>query len=135
MSEEIVCLRSTGLIVLTVPPLLSFDCSYQVRLIIISAIDNRTHCIDLLKHRTGKSLTECRAGKLRFSHGLCRMDNARPSFGRSIPVREPKLNRTLCFQESLCPHFGCDLHHCIITGVCNYLPKVSVPCASAIPHI
>ena len=59
---------------------------YKMRLIIGTAVDNRTHRIDLLEHRTGKSLSECRTGKLSLSHCFFCM-NYTGSFIRKINSR------------------------------------------------
>ena len=95
------------------------DLSHKMRLIIISTIHNGAHSIDLLKHGTGKSLSECRAGKLSLAHGICSMDNTRSFVWQVNACPGSKIKYTLCFDELLTAHSCSDLHHTVITGVCN----------------
>ena len=94
-----------------------------MRLIIGASIDNRTHCIDLLEHRAGKSLSKCRTGKFCFTHGICRMNNTWSLIWKIDSRAASKVEQCLCLQELFCSHFCCYLHHRIITGICNNIPQ------------
>ena len=96
---------------------------HKMRLIIISAIDNGTHRIDFLDHGTGKTLSKSRTCKFCFPHTVLSMDNTCAFIRQVNPCPCSEIKQTLCFDKLSSSHLGTNLHHCIITGVCNYLSQ------------
>ena len=96
---------------------------HKMRLIIISAIDNGTHRIDFLDHGTGKTLSKSRTCKFCFPHTVLSMDNTCAFIRQVNPCPCSEIKQTLCFDKLNSSHLGTNLHHCIITGVCNYLSQ------------
>ena len=92
-------------------------------LIIVAAIDNRTHCIDFLDHSTAESLTKCRTRKLCLMPGINSMHNAISLIWKIDSCPASEIESTLCFQEILNAHLCTNLHHGIVTGVCDYFRK------------
>ena len=97
---------------------------YKMRLIIVTSVDNRTHGIDLLKHGTGISLSECRAGKLCLSHGIHSMDDSRPLIRKIDSGSASKIKKALRFNKLFCSHPFCDLHHSVITGIGDHMHQI-----------
>ena len=103
------------------------DLRHQMRLIVVSSIDNRTHCIDLLDHGQCISLSESRACKLRFSHGIAGMDHT-TSLIRKIDTGScSEIENALRLKEIIFSHLCCDLHHTIVAGIGNDIGKSFCP--------
>ena len=96
-------------------------------LIIITTVDNGTHGVDLLDHSTGKSLSECRTCKFCLTHSLCGMDYTGAFIRKVNTCPAAKIKECLCFQELLCSHFSCNLHHAIVAGIGDYITKCLCP--------
>ena len=92
-------------------------------LIIIAAVDDRAHSIDLLDHRTSETLSESRAGKLGLTHSICCMDNACAFIWQVDAGPGPEIKQALGLNKLLFSHLGRNLHHTVITGVGDHLLK------------
>ena len=100
-----------------------FDPGYQMWLVIISAIDNRTHSVDLLDHRQCISLSKCGTCKFCLSHGLAGVDYTAALIRKVNTGSCSEIESTLRFKEIVFSHFRRNLHHTIIAGIGNNIGK------------
>ena len=104
-----------------------------MRLIIITAVDHRTHGVDLLEHGAGKSLAERRTCKLCRSHSIRGMDDTASLVGKIDTRSRSEIKKTLGFDELIRAHGRRDLHHTVITGIGDNFPW-TLGSMSAGPH-